>query len=114
MTGLWSVVHERSFEAVTGPKRDKWLVRSTGLIIAMVGVYFLMAGLEGPTRRTRRFGMLFPAGLATADVAWAWPNCRSKAYLADAVVSGLVIAVWAVAKPERQLHHRAELCRLFR
>ena len=32
VSGLWSIVHLRSFEAVTGPKRDDWLDdRDTGL-----------------------------------------------------------------------------------
>ena len=30
-TGLWPIVHLVSFEAVTGRKRDHWLVQKTGL-----------------------------------------------------------------------------------
>ena len=33
LTGLWPVVHLPSFIAVTGPKRDLWLVRTVGLLI---------------------------------------------------------------------------------
>ena len=33
LTGVWPVVHLPSFIAVTGPKRDLWLVRTVGLLI---------------------------------------------------------------------------------
>jgi hypothetical protein len=29
-TGVWSLVHRRSFERVTGPKEDYWLVQAVG------------------------------------------------------------------------------------
>lgn len=32
-SGLWPLLHMRSFEAVTGPKRDKWLVNTVGALI---------------------------------------------------------------------------------
>jgi hypothetical protein len=34
----------RSFEAVTGPKRDDWLVKTIGGLIAMVGATLIGAG----------------------------------------------------------------------
>jgi hypothetical protein len=35
-TGLWPLVHLPSFEAVTGPKTDDWLVHMVGLLAAVV------------------------------------------------------------------------------
>jgi hypothetical protein len=40
-TGTLPLVHLRSFEAVTGPKRDHWLVRTVGLMAAVMGALFL-------------------------------------------------------------------------
>src|SRR5690606_20176976 len=37
-SGVWPLVHYRSFIAVTGPKADDWLVRTFGALIAVVGV----------------------------------------------------------------------------
>jgi hypothetical protein len=37
MTGLWPLFHRRSFEAVTGPKTDYWLVRTVGVLVAAIG-----------------------------------------------------------------------------
>ena len=42
-TGLWPIVHFRSFEAVTGPKVDDWLVRMVGLLAATIGTALLLA-----------------------------------------------------------------------
>src|SRR4051794_2064938 len=37
-TGLWPIVHLRSFVALTGPKRDTWLVQTFGALVAATGV----------------------------------------------------------------------------
>jgi hypothetical protein len=36
-TGVWPLVSVRNFERVTGPKVDKWLVKTAGVVIAMAG-----------------------------------------------------------------------------
>src|SRR3954470_2571453 len=36
-TGIWPLVHMRSFEAVTGPKADKWLVKTVGVLVSVTG-----------------------------------------------------------------------------
>src|SRR5262249_42948270 len=42
VTGMWPVLHLRSFEWVTGPKREGWLVKTVGGLIAAIGtaLYF--------------------------------------------------------------------------
>jgi hypothetical protein len=32
-TGLWPILWMRSFEAVTGPKQDHWLVKTVGALV---------------------------------------------------------------------------------
>jgi hypothetical protein len=46
-TGVWPIVHMRSFLAVTGPKVDLWLVRTVGLLVTAVGGVIAMAGWRG-------------------------------------------------------------------
>src|SRR5690242_4677941 len=46
-TGLWPILHLRSFEAVTGPKTDRWLVKTFGALTATVGASLIAGGLEG-------------------------------------------------------------------
>lgn len=96
LTGLWPLVSRRSFEAVTGPKSDWWLVQTVGLLAASTGVA-LIAG----ARDTRPSGAVCAlAGLTALSFAWidAVHSLRgriSKIYLADAaaeVAFALVIA----------------------
>jgi hypothetical protein len=41
LTGLWPVVSMQSFELVTGPKTDDWLVQTVGLLLAVIGMTLL-------------------------------------------------------------------------
>ena len=43
LTGLWPLVHFSSFELVTGPKTDDWLVRMVGLLVVLIGVTLAVA-----------------------------------------------------------------------
>jgi|SRR5690625_6866 len=46
VTGLWPIFHMRSFEAISGRKKEKWLVKAMGAMIACVGGAVLRDGLE--------------------------------------------------------------------
>ena len=35
-TGLWPILHLRSFEAVTGPKLEGWLIKTAGTLITAI------------------------------------------------------------------------------
>src|SRR3954468_18323708 len=37
-TGAWPLVHYRSFEAVTGPKTDAWIVQTVGAAAVVLGL----------------------------------------------------------------------------
>ena len=41
LTGLWPLVSMQSFELVTGPKTDDWLVQTVGLLLAVIGMTLL-------------------------------------------------------------------------
>lgn len=53
-TGLWPVIHLRSFLSVTGPKTDLWLVESFGLLIAAFGLVLHRYVLRLPWRDLAR------------------------------------------------------------
>jgi energy-converting hydrogenase Eha subunit E len=68
-TGLWPLIHLRSFEAVTGPKLDKWLVRTLGGLITAVGATLIAGAYERrPSRALRLLGLGSAAALGLADV----------------------------------------------
>src|SRR5215212_7107379 len=42
-TGVWPFVSMRTFEAVTGPKVDRWLVKTVGALVAVIGCALALA-----------------------------------------------------------------------
>jgi hypothetical protein len=47
LTGIWSLVHRRSFEAITGPKHEYWLVQSVDLRHGLPGNISRVYALDG-------------------------------------------------------------------
>jgi hypothetical protein len=99
-SGIWPIVHLSSFERVTGPKLEGWLVRTMGGLIAAVGAA-LLAGARGRSSPTRVLGIASAAALGAADAVYALRGRIAKVYLADAAVQGGVIALWAFADRRR-------------
>src|SRR5437763_430768 len=44
VTGLWPLLSIGTFQLVTGPKRDLWLVKTAGLLITVIGGVLTLAG----------------------------------------------------------------------
>jgi len=98
-TGLWPIVHLRSFEKVTGPKRDKWLVRTLGGLIAAVGAALLVGAFEKkPSRAVEVLGIGSALALGAADIVFSLGGRISKVYLGDAAVEGAVAATWVATR----------------
>jgi hypothetical protein len=88
-TGLWPVAHYRSFERLTGAKSDDWLVKTTGGILAAIGLTLLSTRSSG-----RTLGMSTAAALAAADVVYVAKGRISAVYLIDAAVEAVLCALW--------------------
>lgn len=85
ITGLWPLLHMASFEAITGPKVEDWLVRMVGLLVAVIGVTLLVA----VWRRNRGLEILVLAvgsalAFAAVDIWYALSGVISPLYLGDA------------------------------
>jgi hypothetical protein len=93
-SGLWPIVHLRSFEAVTGKKRDKWLVQTVGGLIAAIGGALLVGASERPSRSLRTLGIASAATLAAADIYFAGKGRISPVYFGDAFIEAGLIATW--------------------
>ena len=95
-TGLWPTLHWRSFEAVTGPKVDRWLVKTTGGLIATIGAALIVSALEPRVRRaTRVLGLGATVALGLADLVYARRGRIRDVYLVDAVVEAALAGGWA-------------------
>lgn len=93
-TGLWPIVHMRSFERVSGRKRDHWLVKTMGGLIAVVGGTLIAAGMRGRQRETALLGASSASALAASDVIYASRGVISKVYLVDAAAELTIVALW--------------------
>jgi uncharacterized membrane protein len=95
-TGLWPLVHYQSFEAVTGPKEDDWLVKTIGGLIAVVGGTLLVAGWRRKvTRELALLGAASASTLSWADIYFVAKGRISKVYLLDVVAEAPFLAAWA-------------------
>lgn len=97
-TGVWPLLHDRSFQKVTGPKTDVWLVKMVGSLVAVIGGAMLGAGLR---RRVPAELRIIAAGsaaaLAAIDVIYASRGRISPIYLADAVAEVGLVAAWGIS-----------------
>jgi hypothetical protein len=104
-TGLWPLVHLPSFEAVTGPKTDDWLVHMVGLLAMVVGVALGVAVARDHTRSPEVLVLAIGAALAFAgiDLWYALSGRISPIYLADAGLEMALLAAlgWTRALPGR-------------
>jgi hypothetical protein len=103
LTGVWPLVSLRTFEAVTGPKPEGWLVRMVGLLAASVGVGLAAGARRGtPSPDTRLIGLLSAASFAAIDVYYAGRRRISPVYLLDAAVETGFIAGWLLLRQPEQ------------
>jgi hypothetical protein len=103
-TGIWPLVHLPSFEAVTGPKVDGWLVRTVGVIIAVCGAVLMLAGLRRNVGlEAELLGIGNAAGLAGIDIIYVARRRIAPIYLMDALAEILIIAGWALARRHSQV-----------
>jgi hypothetical protein len=100
-TGIWPILHLRSFEAVTGPKAEGWLVKTVGGVIGVVGATLLAAGLrKRVTPEVALLGAGSAAVLGAVDVWYAARGRISPVYLLDALPQAVIAAGWASAEEE--------------
>jgi hypothetical protein len=98
-TGIWPLLDIVSFQVVTGPKTDLWLVRTVGVLVAVVGGVLLLG------YRSRRLtdelivlAVGCALGLAGIDLVYSLSGQISAVYLADAVAEVGFAGLWAYAR----------------
>jgi hypothetical protein len=106
------VIHLRSFEAVSGPKRDKWLVKTVGLMIASVGATLLVGARSPLQPAVITAGTTAPALLAAIDLVYTGKKVIPKVYLLDALVELALIAAWGTLLTRRAREQGASWHRL--
>ena len=99
VSGLWPLVHLRSFEKVFGPKVDRWLVRTVSGLLVVNGLTQLTTSPAcSSVLQARRLGVGTAAVLAAIDLVYVPAGRISKMYLVDAAVELAWILAWRRAE----------------
>jgi len=95
VSGLWPLVHLPSFESVTGPKTDDWLVHMIALLAVVIGAALGVAAVRDRVHAPEVGVLSVGAALAFAGIdLWYGLGGRiAPVYLADASIElALLIA----------------------
>lgn len=102
VTGVWPLVSIGTFQRVTGPKVDTWLVKTVGVLLLVIGSVLVLAGARG--RRQPEFDIL-AAGSALAVSAvegfYALKGRISPVYLLDVVAEVFLVAALLIGRRRR-------------
>jgi hypothetical protein len=91
-TGVWAVLDRGSFEAVSGPKMDYWLVRMVGaLTTATAAALAVGAKSKNVSRETHTLALGSAASFAAIDGYYASRGRISKVYWLDLLVQACII-----------------------
>jgi hypothetical protein len=94
-TGVWPLIHMRSFLRVTGYKRDLWLVRTVGALIAVTGATMLSASQRNRVTGEIAFLAAGTAGaLGAIDAIYTSRRRIPPVYLLDAAAEAGIVALW--------------------
>ena len=98
VTGIWPLLHMKSFLKVTGPKTDLWLVKTVGVILAVIGVVLIVAQVNGEINSSIIL-LAIGSGLGLAIVEFVYVAKRviSPIYLGDAFAELILIAWWVIS-----------------
>lgn len=99
VTGIWPLVSIGTFQLVTGPKVDLWLVKTVGLLIAVIALTLLMAARRGKIGPEVCFlAMASAAALAAVDIVYALSDRIRDIYLLDAVAEIGLVILWLTVR----------------
>ena len=107
LSGLWPLVHYRSFERVTGPKKDEWLVQTVAGLAVTAGGALLHAGKSHESLEVARtIGIGSALTFGAIDTIYGATGRIRRVYLADAIVEAFWLAAWARQRDHASYAHR--------
>jgi len=97
LTGIWPLVSIGSFQKVTGPKTDLWLVKMVAALIVVIGSVLIAAGWRGHSSEEV---VILAIGSAIAflivDVFYALRGVIAQIYLGDAIAELGILIAWLI------------------
>ncbi len=105
LTGFWPIVSIKTFQLVTGPKQDLWLVKTAGALITVVGGVLILAGMRRRvTPEILMLGVGSAVSLTAIDLVYYRRRVLSPVYLLDAVAELGLASGWLLARRNRTAH----------
>jgi hypothetical protein len=97
VTGVWPLISMKTFVKITGPKTDLWLVKTVGVILAVIGIVLVVAQVNAEIN-TPIIVLAIGSGLGLAIVEFIYVAKRviSPIYLGDAFAEIILIVWWVL------------------
>lgn len=98
VTGIWPLLSMKTFLKVTGPKTELWLVKTVGMILAVIGAVLVLAQINAEVN-TSIIVLAIGSAISLAIVEFIYVAKRviSPIYLGDAVAELILIAWWVLS-----------------
>ena len=94
-SGVWPLLSIASFETITGPKTDDWLVHTVGVLVIVIGFVLLSAALKRQINMpVAMLAIGTAAVLAAVESFYAMRGIIWPVYLLDAVAEAALIVLW--------------------
>ena len=95
VTGIWPLLSMKTFLQITGPKTDLWLVKTVGIVLAVIGLVLIVAQRNGEVNTPVIILAIGSAlGLVIVEIIYVAKRVISPIYLGDAFVELILIAWW--------------------
>lgn len=96
--GIWPIFSMTTFLKVTGPKTDLWLVKTVGIILAVIGIVLILAQVNAEIN-TSIITLAIGSALSLALVEFIYVAKRviSPIYLGDALIELILIGWWLLS-----------------
>ena len=101
-TGIWPLIPKigiPTFEWLTGPKVDRWLVQTVGALVAVIAVVIGRARANDRiTPEIEALAIGSAVSLATVDVVFVARRRIRPIYLVDALMNLIIVAAWIAGR----------------
>lgn len=92
------MVHIESFQKVTGPKADLWLVKTVGLLLVGIGAGLIVAALRQQfDPAIIVIAIASAAALVAVEIVYVLKHVIAPIYLADAAIELVFIFAWTAS-----------------
>jgi hypothetical protein len=100
-SGLWPILHRRSFEKVTGPRNDRLLVNALGAAVTVLGASLVLGAFRSSSRPALlSSGAGTSMALAAADTLYGGKTRFRPSRIIDTIAEAALFAAM-IAKQRR-------------